>query len=215
MPDFVPDLPVILAFGLAAFVLAITPGPDMALFVSRTLNYGRPHGVAAMSGAITGILVHALLAAFGVSLLIVALPTAFFALKIAGALYLLYLAVQAVRAGGGLSLLAKAKRAPTLFQSYLTGIGINLTNPKIILFFVTFLPQFVSMDDPTAPQKLLFLSAEFVVVALPVVFSIIFVADWVAEVLTRSKRAEKLLNWSFAVVFASFALTILLVEGRR
>ena len=77
MPAFVPDLSVILAFGLASFVLAISPGPDMALFISRTINYGRPHGVAAMSGAITGILFHALLAAFGVSLLLIALPTAF------------------------------------------------------------------------------------------------------------------------------------------
>ena len=109
----------------------------------------------------------------------------------------------------------KAKRNPRIFESYLTGIGINLTNPKIILFFVTFLPQFVSSTDPAAPQKLLFLSGEFVLVALPVVTSIIFVADWVALVLTRSKRAQKLLNWSFAAVFAGFAATILLMEGRR
>ncbi len=215
MPAFVPDLSVILAFGLASFVLAISPGPDMALFVSRTINYGRPHGVAAMSGAITGILFHALLAAFGVSLLLIALPTAFFALKIIGALYLLFLAIQAVRQGGGITLLNKTKRTPRIVESYLTGIGINLTNPKIILFFVTFLPQFVSSIDPAAPQKLLFLSGEFVVVALPVVISIIFVADWVALVLTRSKRAQKLLNWSFAAVFAGFAATILLMEGRR
>ena len=215
MPAFVPDLSVILAFGLAAFVLAITPGPDMALFVSRTVNYGRPHGIAAMSGAITGIFFHALLAAFGVSLLLIALPAAFFALKIIGALYLIFLAVQAVRQGGGISLLAKSKRPPRLHESYLTGIGINLTNPKIILFFVTFLPQFVSQTDPAAPQKLMFLSAEFVVVALPVVFSIIFVADWIADVLTRSERAQKILNWSFAGVFATFAATILFLEGRR
>ena len=215
MPAFIPDLSVILAFGVASLVLALSPGPDMALFVSRTINHGRAHGMAAMSGAITGILCHALLAAFGVSLLLIALPTAFFVLKIVGALYLLYLAVQAVRHGGGITLLKKSKAAPRLVQSYMTGIGINLTNPKIILFFVTFLPQFVSPHDPYAPQKLLFLSAEFVLVALPVVITIIFLADWVAVVLTRSKRAQNLLNWSFAAVFAGFAATILMLEGRR
>ncbi|MBU1176080.1 MAG: LysE family translocator [Alphaproteobacteria bacterium] len=215
MPDFVPDLAIILAFGLASFVLAISPGPDMALFVSRTLNHGRAHGFAAVFGAISGIFFHSLLAAFGVSMLLIAAPTAFFVLKILGALYLLYLAVQAVRQGGGLTLSKKPRKAPRLFESYLTGVGINLTNPKIILFFVTFLPQFVSTADPAAPQKLLFLSAEFVLVALPVVTVIIFLADGVARVLTRSLRAQKVLNWSFATVFAGFAATILLLEGRR
>lgn len=215
MPAFVPDLSVILTFALASLVLALSPGPDMALFISRTINYGRPHGIAAMSGAITGIFFHALLAAFGVSVLLISAPTAFFVLKIVGALYLFYLAVQAVREGGGITLLAKARTAPRLIESYVTGIGINLTNPKIILFFVTFLPQFVSHADPAAPQKLLFLSGEFVLVALPVVFAIIFLADWVAAVLTRSIRAQKILNWSFAGVFATFAATILLLEGRR
>ncbi len=215
LADFVPDLSVILAFGLASFVLALSPGPDMALFVSRTLNHGRAHGMAAMSGAFTGILFHTLLAAFGVSMLLVAAPTAFFALKITGALYLLFLAVQAVRHGGGLTLIAKTKRTPRVFESYLTGVGINLTNPKIILFFVTFLPQFVSATDPAAPQKLLFLSAEFVAVALPVVIAIVLLADKLTHALTRSQRVQKLLNWGFAAVFASFAVTILLVEGRR
>lgn len=215
MPVFIPDLTVILAFGVASFVLSISPGPDMALFISRTINYDRSHGLIAMSGAMTGIVFHSLLAAFGVSLLLIALPTAFFVLKIIGALYLLYLAVQAVRQGGGITLLKKDKGTPRLLESYLTGVGINLTNPKIILFFVTFLPQFVSSTDPYAPQKLLFLSGEFVLVALPVVVTIILLADWVAAVLTRSKRAQKLLNWSFAAVFAGFAVTILMLEGRR
>lgn len=215
MPAFVPDPTIILAFGLAGFVLAISPGPDMALFVSRTLNHGRAHGFAAVFGAISGIFCHALLAAFGVSVLLIAAPTAFFVLKIIGALYLLYLAVQAVRQGGGITLLKKTRKTPRLIESYLTGVGINLTNPKIILFFVTFLPQFVSTADPAAPQKLLFLSAEFVLVALPVVTVIVFLADGVARVLTRSLKAQKALNWSFAAVFAGFAATILLLEGRR
>jgi threonine/homoserine/homoserine lactone efflux protein len=215
MPAFVPDLSIILAFAVASFVLSISPGPDMALFVSRTLNYGRTHGFAAAFGAFSGIFVHSLLAAFGVSLLLIAAPTAFFALKIVGALYLLFLAVQAVRQGGGLKLGVRSKRTPRVLESYLTGLGINLTNPKIILFFVTFLPQFVSQTDPAAPLKLLFLSAEFISVALPVVIAIVLLAEKLAGALTRSQRVQRILNWGFAAVFASFAATILLLEGRR
>lgn len=215
MPVFVPDLPVILAFAVAAIVLAITPGPDMALFISRTVNYGLPHGVAAVLGTSSGLLVHITLAAFGISLLLVAAPTAFFALKIVGAGYLAFLAIQAIRAGGGLSIAARAQRPPTFVQSYLTGLGINLTNPKVVLFFVTFLPQFVSRTDPAASSKLLFLGAEFMLLSFPIVVAIVLGAEWIAGWLLRSALAQRLLNWSFAAVFAGFAIAILAVEGRR
>lgn len=215
MPAFVPELPVIAAFALAAIILAITPGPDMALFISRTVNYGRPHGIAAVLGATSGLLVHIILAAFGISLLLVAAPAAFFALKIIGAAYLAFLAVQAIHAGGGLTLAKKAIRPPAIMQSYLTGVGINLTNPKVVLFFVTFLPQFVSHEDTAASSKLLFLGAEFLALSLPIVVAIVLGAEWIAGWLLKSALAQRLLNWSFAAVFATFAVAILAIEGRR
>jgi len=215
LPAFVPDISVMLAFAAASIVLAITPGPDMALFISRTVNYGRAHGVASVFGAITGLLVHTSLAAFGISLLLSTAPTAFFVLKVVGALYLLWLAIQAVRQGGGITLLGKSKRQPSVRQSYLTGVGINLTNPKIILFFVTFLPQFVSSTDPNAAGKLLFLGGEFLAVSIPIVLGIVMIAEWLANVLTSSIKAQRALNWSFAAVFAGFAIAIFAIEGRR
>lgn len=215
MPAFIPDLSVIITFAIAAVVLAITPGPDMALFISRTVNYGRTHGIIAVLGASTGLLIHIGLAAFGISLLLIAAPTAFFALKIIGALYLLWLAIQAIRQTGGISLTQKAKRPPTIWKSYLTGVGINLSNPKVVLFFVTFLPQFVSQSDPNAAGKLLFLGAEFMALSIPIVIAIVWGAEWIAGVLTRSIKAQRALNWSFAAVFAGFAVAILAIEGRN
>jgi threonine/homoserine/homoserine lactone efflux protein len=215
MPDFLPDLPVILAFALAGFVLAITPGPDMALFVSRTMNWGRSHGFATVLGALTGIAVHTTLVAFGISVLIVTAPAAFWVLKIVGALYLVWLAIQAVRAGGGILVVKPGGRQPSWWQSYLTGLGINLTNPKVALFFVTFLPQFVSADDPDASAKLLFLGVEFVVVSLPVVIGIVLFAEWLTVTLREKEWVGKALNWSFAAVFMAFAATILFAEGRK
>ncbi|UJQ93607.1 LysE family translocator [Mariluticola halotolerans] len=215
MQAFIPDLSILLAFAAASIVLAITPGPDMALFISRTVNYGRAHGIAAVLGASTGLFVHIGLAAFGISLLLATAPTAFFALKIAGALYLLWLAIQAIRQGGGITLTKKARRQPSVWQSYLTGVGINLTNPKVILFFVTFLPQFVSHDDPAAAVKLLFLGGEFILLSIPIVIAIVWGAEWVAGLLTRSVVAQRALNWSFAAVFAGFAAAILTIEARH
>lgn len=215
MPAFVPDLSTILAFAVASFILTITPGPDMALQLSRAINHGRSHGFATVAGAITGLIAHTSLAALGISILIVAAPTAFMALKIAGAIYLLWLAWQAVRSGGGLRLAGPAKRPPTLKQSYATALGINLLNPKVVLFFVTFLPQFVSADDPAAPGKLFFLGGEFIAVSLPFTVAMIYGAEWLAKALTQSKWVTRALNWSFAGVFTAFAATILLAEAKR
>ena len=215
MPAFLPDLPVILAFALATVVLAITPGPDMALQMSRAINYGRTHGLATAAGAMTGIMVHTSLVAFGISVLIVAAPAAFLALKIAGAVYLLWLAYQAIVHGSGLRLAQKAPRSPTLWQSYATGVGINLLNPKVVLFFMTFLPQFVDRHDPAAAQKLFTLGAEFVVISIPLAVITVLASEALANLLVSSKWVQRGLNWSFAAVFTAFAATILFAEGRK
>jgi len=215
MPSFVPDLPVLLAFAVATVVIALTPGPDMALQLSRTVNYGRPHGLFCMAGAMTGIVVHTTLVALGISVLIVAAPTLFLALKIAGALYLLYLAYQAIVHGGGLKIAARAKRTPTLYESYASGIGINLLNPKVVLFFVTFLPQFVERSDANASGKLFFLGGEFILISIPFGILTVLAAEQVARLLTRTKWVQKALNWSFAGVFTTFAGVILTAQARH
>ena len=215
MPAFIPDLAVILAFALAGVILAITPGPDMALQLSRAINYGRAHGLACAAGAMTGVLVHTTLAALGISVLIVAAPALFMVLKIVGAIYLLWLAWQAITAGGGLRIAAAGKRLPTLKQSYMTGVGINLLNPKVVLFFVTFLPQFVDAHDPAASQKLFFLGAEFILISIPLAVVTVYAADWIAAAFKKTKWVEKALNWSFAGIFTAFAATILTAQARH
>lgn len=213
--SFIPDLPVILAFSLAGVILAITPGPDMALQLSRAINYGRAHGLACAAGAMTGVLVHTTLAALGISVLIVAAPALFMVLKIAGAVYLLWLAWQAITAGGGLRIATAAKRVPTLKQSYMTGVGINLLNPKVVLFFVTFLPQFVDAHDPAASGKLFFLGAEFILISIPLAVLTVFAADWIAAAFKKTKWVERALNWSFAAIFTAFAATILTAQAKH
>lgn len=215
MPAFIPDLPVILAFSLASIILIITPGPDMALQLSRAINHGRAHGMAAMFGAMAGIMVHTTLVAFGISLLIIAAPPLFLALKIAGAVYLLWLAYQAIVHGGGLRIAEAAQRAPTVGQSFATGLGINLLNPKVVLFFMTFLPQFVDAHDPAATGKLFFLGAEFVALSIPLGIVMVLAADWLAAAFKRTRWIEKALNWSFAAIFTAFAVTILTAQAKH
>ena len=116
-----------------------------------------------MLGAMAGCCVHTLLAALGLSALLAASATAFTVLKVVGALYLLWLAVDAVRHGSALQLKERGRSARSPFwKTFLLGLGINLTNPKVVLFFVTFLPQFVQAGDPHAAEKLVFLGLYFV-----------------------------------------------------
>ena len=213
--SFIPDLTTIATFALAGLVLAITPGPDMALQISRAINHGFWHGIAVGFGAMSGIVVHTTLAAVGISVLIVAAPPAFLALKIAGAGYLLWLAWQAIVHGGGLRVAAATRETPTFWQSYLTGLGINLLNPKVVLFFVTFLPQFVDAHDPHASGKLFFLGAEFILLSIPLLVLTVYFAQLIADAFKRTKWVERLLNWGFAGVFTAFAAIILTAQARH
>ncbi|WP_192856751.1 LysE family translocator [Manganibacter manganicus] len=214
MLPFVPDVSTLLQFAVATFILAITPGPDMTLFVGRALSEGRAAGFACMSGALSGIVIHTSLVALGLSALIVASPQAFMALKIAGAGYLVWLAWQAVTKGSAFSP-ETGKRAPrSLFRNWLTGLGINLLNPKIVLFFMTFLPQFVSVHDPHAPGKLFFLGMMFIALSIPITAPMVVAADGFAAMLRSSPRVTRILDYLFAGVFSAFALKILTAHAK-
>lgn len=208
-----PDPAVLLPFGLAVVVIALTPGPDMAFFLGRAVTQGRLAGLAAMAGATAGILVHTTLVALGLSALIVAAPTLFAALKVAGAAYLAWLAVQAVRHGSALRLSDRPAPRASLGATFASGMAINLLNPKIALFFMTFLPQFVRPGEADAAAQLVTLGLLFIAIALCITVPMILAADRVARLFRRRPRVARVLDWLFASVFAGFAAQLLL--GRR
>ena len=211
---FFPGALTFLQFALATAVLALTPGPDMTLFVGRAISEGRAAGLACMAGAFTGIVIHTLLVAFGLSALIAASPAAFGALKTAGAIYLVWLALQAVRVGSAFSPDTAKRRSAGLLANWATGVGINLLNPKIVLFFMTFLPQFVVADDPHARGKLVFLGLSFIALSIPLTVPLVLAADRFAGLLRRNPRLTRLVDWAFAGVFSAFALKLLVSEDR-
>jgi threonine/homoserine/homoserine lactone efflux protein len=204
-----PNPDVLAAFTLAAFVLIVTPGPDMALFLGQTLTAGRARGLAAMVGVATGTVVHGLIAAFGLSALLAASAEAFAAVKIAGVAYLIWLATGTLRHGSALTLRRDVAARRPLGQVYLLGLGCNLLNPKIIVFFVTFLPQFVSASDPQAGAKLLFLGLYFVVLALPICVVLILMAERFTAAIRRSPRLMRAIDWLFAGLMGMFAVRLL------
>lgn len=210
--SFLPTSPVLAAYLVAVVVITLTPGPDMTLFLGKTVSQSRMAGLAAFFGASTGLVVHTCLVALGLSALIAASVTAFLLLKIAGALYLAYLAYEAIRHGSSLRL--KGTGTEPIGRVYAKGVAVNLLNPKIIMFFVTFLPQFVGPHDPHAAAKLFFLGFAFVVLAAPICIALILSAERLAAWLKRSPRATRIVDYVFAGVMGAFAIKLILAEGR-
>ncbi len=212
--NFLPSLPIFLAYTAASILLFATPGPDMSLFLSRTIGSGRAAGIASAMGANLGCIVHTFLAVFGISALIAASQTGFLVLKIVGAGYLLWLAVDALRHGSSLNVAAKQGTATSTARSFMMGVMVNLTNPKVVLFFITFLPQFITAGDPFIRQKLLFLGLYFVALSIPLSIATILVAERLVGWLKARPKVLRGIDFTFAGVFALFALKIAFTQGR-
>ncbi|RFB87857.1 threonine transporter RhtB [Rhizobium leguminosarum bv. trifolii] len=212
--DFLPSLSTLLAFAAATLLLAATPGPDMTLSISRSLTQGKKAALFVVIGTSLGIVVHTMLVAFGISALITASPTAFLILKTGGAAYLFWLAVQAIRFGSKLTVAKVEEQKGTALSNISSGFWVNLLNPKVIIFFMTFLPQFVSAGDPAVTQKLLFLGLCFILFAMPVNAAVVLAADRLASWLQNNRKVLRGMDYTFAGVFSIFAARILLTQAR-
>ena len=150
-------------FAVSGLLLAITPGPDTLYIVGRTTSQGTRAGVVAALGVGAGILVHTVAAAIGISALLAASAAAFLLLKLVGAAYLVYIGFtllwssRRTVAGGGAAAIQRASLAVVFRQGFLS----NVLNPKVALFFVAFLPQFVDVDALNPAASLLFLGVLF------------------------------------------------------
>jgi threonine/homoserine/homoserine lactone efflux protein len=149
-------------FVLSGLLLNITPGPDTLYIVGRSSTLGLRAGAVAALGIGSGVLVHICAAALGLSALLAASATAFAVVKIVGAAYLVYVGISLLRTKrSGPSAAAVALRPARLRSIFLQGFLTNVLNPKVALFFLAFLPQFVMADAPSKPVTFLFLGAIF------------------------------------------------------
>ena len=214
MTPFFPSPSLAAGYCIACLLLAATPGADMAVFLSRTLAGGRMQGFAAQAGANVGLMLHTVAAALGLSALLAASAEAYQAVKIVGALYLLWLAFHALRHGAALKLQAGGRASGGIRAAFLNGLLINLTNPKIVLFFVTFLPQFIDARDVHASLKLFALGFGFIVVTTIVNAIIILVAARFVSAARGNPRALRGFDVGFAALMSAFAARLVWSEAR-
>ena len=209
------DLALFVATGL---VLNATPGVDMLFTLSRTLQHGWRAGIAASLGIVSGCVVHTMAAAAGLAALLAASALAFTAIKWLGAAYLLWLAWGMLRAAafrGADEAIASARpmlRAEPLGRIYWQGFLTNVLNPKVALFFLALLPQFISTNAPNKPLAFLFLAAVFIVNGTLFLFALVALAQRVRR-FGANRTARRVLNAIGGALFA--ALAVRLVQAER
>lgn len=201
------DLATVLSFLIASTLLALVPGPDNIFVLTQSVVHGKSAGIVTTFGLCTGVMVHTLAVAFGVAAIFQASAVAFSLLKYVGAAYLLYLAWKSFRAKGQVLESGETARLP-LRRLYVRGIIMNVTNPKVSIFFLAFMPQFADPARGSMTLQFLQLGGLFILSALVVFISFALLAGLVGQCLTRSPKAQTVMNKVAGVVFCGLALKI-------
>ena len=198
-------------FILATFTLAISPGPDNIYVMTQSLSNGYKFGIATTAGLISGCIVHTSLLAFGMSAIIAASPTIFWSIKIAGALYLLYLAYKVWRSHEGIKLAGDANKL-TYGQLFWQGVIMNLVNPKVVIFFLAFFPGFLWDLEGNTVAQFYILGITFMITSFIVFSTIAILAGTLSNQLQKKERLSTVFKWLQIIVFVGIAIFILMPD---
>jgi threonine/homoserine/homoserine lactone efflux protein len=199
------------SFLLASVALTLAPGPDNTFIVAQGVARGRRAAVTTALGMVSGISVHTTAAALGISALLYSSAWAFTVLKFAGAAYLLFLAFKSLKEQS-LILRREEGAAPGGFAMYRRGFIMNVLNPKVALFFLAFLPQFVNANAGHAAVQMLLLGAVFMAQAA-VLFSVIgWLSGSVGALVLQRPHIARYFGWLTAGIFASLGVKLALAH---
>jgi threonine/homoserine/homoserine lactone efflux protein len=209
-----PSTSTLIAFALVSFGMVLTPGPNMIYLVSRSISQGRMAGLISLGGVALGFIFYMLAAAFGITALLIAVPYAYDSLRIAGALYLVWLAWQAVRPGGRSPFQVKSLPKDSPRKLFMMGFLTNLLNPKIALLYLSLLPQFISADRGSVLLQSLALGFVQIVISVSINALIAMSAGSIAIFLARRPTWLAIQRWLMGLVLAGLAVR-LATEAQR
>ena len=207
------DIPSLTLFIAASWVLILTPGPDTLYVLTRAIAQGKQAGVISALGVTVGIFVHTLAAAFGLALVLQTSAPAFPIVKYVGALYLLYLGVKTLKDRSSLTLLSehKPRQLRILFWQ---GVLSNVTNPKVALFFLAFLPQFVHPEHGHVPAQMIVLGLIFAFFGVIYLSGVGYSAGQVGIWIAQHPQYLKPLRWATGGIFLGLGLRLAFTERR-
>lgn len=195
------------AFFATALLLALAPGPDNIFVLTQSALHGKKAGFVVTLGLCTGLLAHTAAVAFGVAVIFKASALAFTTLKLFGAGYLVYLAWQAFRTSAT-AIEARGGRSLSLGQLYGRGIVMNITNPKVSIFFLAFLPQFADPARGPLAVQMIVLGAVFILSTILVFGGVALLAGSLGQWLNRSPGIQQAMNRLSGVIFVGLALKL-------
>lgn len=200
-------------FLTASILLTLAPGPDILYLLTKSLSEGAKSGITLAAGLVSGIIFHTFLVMVGVAAFIQNSPVAFTVLKLFGAAYLIFIAFksfQAARAGKKISM-QRSDAKISFVKLYRRGVLMNVLNPKVLLFFLAFLPQFVNFSASSPSLQIILLGVTFAVQAFLIFSAIAICADKVRNLILRKKNLGQLFNYVEGIVLAIIALTLLIL----
>ena len=195
-------------FLVSSVMLSITPGTDIIYVLSRASVGGRKVGVVSALGICTGILIHTVLVSLGLSVILASSAVAFNIMKILGALYLGFMGIKAIIAKDSL-LTGKESKGEKLSAVFRQGVLTNALNPKVALFFLALLPQFVAMDNPYGPLPFLLLGLTFFTTSIIWCIFLAYIASFASKFLNKNPKISGLANKFAGIVYIFLGLNIL------
>lgn len=201
---------ILILFIAAAAALAIAPGPDNLYVLAQSALHGHRTGLLITLGLCTGLMVHISAVALGVATLLMTSAVAFTALKVFGASYLLYLAWQSFQAGSSVMPASAGTRRPGGLAAYGRGVIMNISNPKVAIFFIAFLPQFADPARGPVALQIVWLGAAFMATALVIFTAISMAAGRIGPWLRQSPRTQVAINRLTGTVFVLLAFRLVI-----
>lgn len=197
---------------MATSVLAISPGPDNIFVLMQSITNGKKFGLATVTGLISGCLVHTSMLAFGVSAIIKANAMLFFAIKLFGAIYLIYLAYVVYRSSSEVHLSANGVVKKTTLQLFKQGFVMNVLNPKVAIFFLAFFPGFLFSDTVSTVVQFYVLGGIFMLVSGIIFSALAILSGVIANSITKMEYVGIVLKWLQIVVFLAIAVYLLVSD---
>ena len=210
-----PHLANLIAFSAIALGMVLTPGPNMAYLVSRSVCQGRAAGLVSLGGVALGFLTYMLLAAFGITALLLAVPYAYDALRLCGAAYLAWMAWNALRPGGQSPFQVRELAPDSPRRLFAMGLLTNLLNPKIAALYLSLLPQFVDRAAGGVMGQTLALGLTQIAISVTVNALVVLAAGSIAAFLTGRPIWARIQRWLMGGVLAGLAVKMALDTGRR
>jgi len=210
----VPALPTLFAFGLVSLGMVLTPGPNMIYLVSRSICQGRRAGLISLGGVALGFVFYMVCAAVGITALVMTVPYAYDALRFAGALYLAYLAWQALKPGGRSAFQVRQLPHDSRVRLFTMGFVTNLANPKIAVMYLSLLPQFIVPGHGSVLAQSLALGCVQIAVSVSVNALIACAAGSIAGFLAGRPLWAAVQRWLMGTVLAGLAVRIALESQR-